>query len=84
MIVELVMNVLKSFLLFVIGLFPTLPDMSWLSRSLSPVVGVLSGIDRFIDLGTFVLCMIVLFAISNIEFVWGIIMWVIRKIPGVS
>lgn len=84
MILELIMNALKAFLLFVIGLFPALPDMSWLSRSLSPVLGVLSGIDRFVDLGVFVLCLSLMLIISNLEFVWGIVMWVIRKIPGVS
>lgn len=84
MILELVMNVLKAFLLFIIGLFPVLPDMSWLTGKISPVIQLISGIDAFIDVGVFALCCSLLLIFSHVDLVWGIVMWVIRKIPGVS
>lgn len=84
MILELVMNVLKSFLLFVIGLFPSVPNVSWLTGYLVPVANVIASVDCIVDVGTVCLCMSLLLIFSHIDLVWGIIMWVIRKIPGVS
>lgn len=84
MILEFIMNVLKSFLLFVIGLFPSIPDASWLYGSLSPVVKVIASVDSFVDVGTVGLCLSLMLVFMHIDVVWGIIMWVIRKIPGVS
>lgn len=84
MIVELIMNLLKFFLLFIIGLFPKLPDMSWLTGLITPVVSVIAKLDNFVDVGTLGLCVLVLLLFSGADLIWGVIMWVIRKIPGVS
>lgn len=84
MILEFVMNLLKVFLLAVIGLFPTLPSMDWLIGGIDPVFEVIGLVDHVVSIRTLALCFGVLLVASNIQFVWGIIMWVIRKIPGVS
>lgn len=84
MILKGILDLLKAFLLFIIGLFPTLPDMSWLIGTISPVVQVFASLNMVVDVGVLSLCIGLLFLFSNIEFVWGIIMWVVRKIPGVS
>lgn len=84
MILEFVMNLLKVFLLAVIGLFPTLPSMDWLIDGIDPVFEVIGLVDHVVSIRTLALCFGVLLVVSNIQFVWGIIMWVIRKIPGVS
>lgn len=78
------MNLLKFFLLFIIGLFPKLPDMSWLTGLITPVVSVIAKLDNFVDVGTLGLCVLVLLLFSGADLIWGVIMWVIRKIPGVS
>lgn len=84
MIVEAIFNLIKALVLFIIGLFPTLPDMSFLSSSIQPVINVLASIDSFVSVPLVAGCFVALIVFMNIDFVWSIIMWVIRKIPGVS
>ena len=84
MIIEGIMNVLKVVILFIIGLFPKLPDMSTLSQSVNSVTAVFSAVDSFISVSLLGFCFGVLFIFTHIDFIWSIIMWVIRKIPGVS
>lgn len=84
MILELVMNILKAFLLFIISLFPTIPNVSWLTGYLVPVANAIASVDCIVDVGAVCLCMSLLLVFSHIDLVWGIIMWVVRKIPGVS
>lgn len=84
MIVKLLMDLLKFLLLFVISLFPALPDMSGLIQSLDSVLSVLKSINFVVSVSLVGWCVSFLFIFSNIEFIWSIIMWVVRKIPGVS
>lgn len=84
MIVELLLDLVKSAILFIIRLFPTLPEMDFLTDSLDAVLSVLVAIDSFVSVRLFSICVVFLFAFTHIEFIWSIIMWVIRKIPGVS
>lgn len=84
MIVELIMDLLKFFLLLIIGLFPKLPDMSWLTGLITPVISVIAKLDSFVDVGTLGLCILILLLFSSADLIWGVIMWVVRKIPGVS
>ena len=84
MIVEAILNLLKSFLFFVIGLFPALPETSGLPTSINSVIQVIASVDYIVDVAVVGFCLTMLFLFTHIEFVWGVIMWVIRKIPGVS
>lgn len=84
MIIEGIMNVLQAVILFIISLFPKLPDMSFLSQSVESVTSVLCAVDAFISVELVGFCLGVLFVFTHIDFIWSIIMWVIRKIPGVS
>lgn len=84
MIVTAIMNLLKMLLLGIISLFPKLPDTSDLTNYVQPVFDLLRGMNQFISVSLVATCLVVLFVFANIEFVWGIIMWVVRKIPGVS
>lgn len=84
MIFEAIFNLIKSLILFIISLFPTIPDMSFLSQSLEPLVNALVSINSLISISLFAWCCFTLIIILNIEFVWSIIIWVVRKIPGVS
>lgn len=78
------MNLIKTFLLFVIGLFPSLPDMSFLIQPFQTVIDIIYTVNIFVDVRALGFCFVVLIIFFNIEFLWGVIMWVIRKIPGVS
>lgn len=85
MIIESVMNLFKSFILFVIGLFPTLPDSSSLYGFLEPLKSVFSVADMFIDVRVVMTCFLITLLVYNVKFIWSVVMWVIRKIPlGVS
>lgn len=84
MVVELLCNLLKLFLLFIISLFPELPDMQALSNSVSAVSDVLISVNSFISVRLVGGCGLALFLFTNADFVWSIIMWVVKKIPGVS
>lgn len=78
------MELLKTFLLFIIGLMPSVPDVSGLVSFINPVFSLLGGLNNFVSVSLVGTCLVILFVCMNIEFIWGIIMWVIRKIPGVS
>lgn len=65
------MNILKSFFLFIIGLFPSLPDMTGLIGTVAPVARVLGAVDHFVDLGVVAACVAALFVFANVEFIWG-------------
>ncbi len=82
MIVEFLLDIVKAVLLFLIGLFPELPDMSSIVEFFDPLFQVYMQVDSFISVKLVAGCVIFFFILSNIEFIWGIIMWVVRKIPG--
>lgn len=84
MIIEGIFNLIKGLILFVISLFPSLPDMTFLSQSLEPFVKVISSVNSFVSVPLFAGCCLVLVVILNIEFVWSVIIWVVKKIPGIS
>lgn len=84
MIIEAILNLVKSFLLFLIGLFPTLPTFIDNSSYLSSLSNVLGYANYFVVLDVAIGCLVICFVVMNIKFIWGAIMWVVRKIPGVS
>ena len=83
MIVELILNLLKTLILFVISLFPTIPPFD-MGVSLQPFVDVVTSINSFISVPLVGICLGLLLVVTNIDFVWSMIMWVVRKIPGVE
>lgn len=82
MIVEFLLDIVKAVLLFLIGLFPELPDMSSIVEFFDPLYQVYMQMNSFISVKLVAGCVLFFFILSNIEFIWGIIMWVVRKIPG--
>lgn len=85
MILEGILNVIKAIVLFIIGLMPTFPNMtSWINTNLTPLFDVIISANYFVDIRLLAGCLITVVAISNIEFVWSGLMWVIKKIPGVE
>lgn len=84
MIIESILNLVKAFLLFLIGLFPKLPDFVDSGGYLDKLAEVVSYADIFCDLKVVLANLLLCFVCSNIRFIWGAIMWVVRKIPGVN
>lgn len=84
MIIELIFNAIFFILNFLIGLFPRFPSFKSLEISLQPVYYVLSFLNTFISLKAVSMGLIIVLLVYNLKFVWSIIMWVVRKIPGVS
>lgn len=84
MIIKLLMDLLKGLILFVIGLLPSMPDMSGLLGSVEAVISVLLTIDSIISVRLVGTCLGILILIAQADLLWSMIMWVIRKIPGVS
>lgn len=84
MLLRLLMELLKLFLLFIIGLVPKFPDMSFVSEWMDPLMELLRSTNRFINLPVLGGCVLTILFFYNVRFIWSIIMWVVRKIPGVS
>jgi flagellar biosynthesis protein FlhB len=84
LIIEGIMNVLKAVILFIVGLFPTLPNMSSLAQPIDAVISVVRTIDSFVSVQLAGVCIGFLFVFTHLDFIWSVIMWVIRKIPGVD
>lgn len=86
MIIQSLLDLVKAFILFIIGLFPTLPETQFntLFDYLQPVADVINSADMFINIPVCVTCVGLIFLVYNARAIWSLIMWVVRKIPGVS
>lgn len=84
MIVEFICDILFNLLHFLVGLFPKFPSFDRLSVSLSSIFYVLRFINNFINLKAVSIGLIIILLVYNIKIVWSILMWLVRKIPGVS
>jgi len=82
MIVEAFLSAIKLLVIGVISILPTVPklDLSYLDG----VFQVLSMADLVVNIRVFAGCLAVLFTFMNIELIWSVIMWCVRKIPGIN
>lgn len=84
MIIEFLCNIFFSVIRFFVGLFPSFPSFDFLGSPLEPVFYVLGFINNFVSVALAGTCFMAILVVYNIKFVWSIIMWLVRKIPGVS
>ena len=84
MIIEGILNLVKSFLLFLISLLPEFPTIVDESGYLSSLSSVISYANMFCHLKVVLGCIGIMLVVLNIKMIWSVIMWVVRKIPGVS
>lgn len=82
MIVEAILNIIKFVIVGVISIFPKIPTMQF--SYLDNVFQVLSVTDLIINVRVMAVCFGVLFAVLNAQLIWGVVMWVVRKIPSVN
>lgn len=84
MIIMLLMELLKMLILLVLSLFPDLPAVDWLAESLADFGVMMQGVGMFISVRTVSMCFVLILVCYNARAIWSVIMWVVRKIPGVS
>lgn len=82
MIVEAICDFLGFLVLGIIDLFPTIPLID--TSGLDGVFNVVGLIDTFVSLKTVSACIVVIFIFMNAQLIWSVIMWVVRKIPGLE
>ena len=84
MITELICNVFFGVAGFIVGIIPKFPSFNSLNATLSPIFYVLKFVNLFISVKALGTCCLIVLVVYNIKFIWSILMWLIRKIPGVS
>lgn len=84
MILQFLAEPLIALAEFLVGLFPAFPWFDSLAVTLDPVAYVIRFMDLFVSMKTVSRCLLVILIVYNIKFGWSILMWIIRKIPGVS
>jgi len=84
MITSAFLIILASLLTFLVGFLPvgTLPAS--VSASLVSVWGMVNAFSYLIALDTFITILVLVVAFDLIVFLWHLIQWVIRKVPGMS
>lgn len=83
MALRMIMELIKALLLGLLSLIPELPSVDW-AGSLDSIRNVLSSVNMFISLPVLGNCLLAVLVCYNARMIWSVIMWVVRKIPGVS
>ena len=84
MIVKLLMELLKALILFVLSLFPRLPDFAFMRDYVQSFVDLIHAANLAVSIPVVGTCLLLIIICYNLRAVWSVIMWVVRKIPGVS
>lgn len=82
MIVEGFLAVIKFIVNGLIAMLPTIPAVN--ISYLDGVFQVLSMTDLIVNVRVLAVCLGVLFIFMNAQLIWGVIMWVVRKIPSIK
>lgn len=82
MIVEGFLAVIKFIVLGIINMLPTIPTIN--IGYLDGVFMALSMTGLLINVGVVATCIGVLFLVMNAQLIFGVIMWVVRKLPFVK
>ena len=85
MIFEGLLSIFRSIALFVINLIPPMNNVgNWVNTSLDPLFDVIIAANMFINVPVMAGCFLAVVMVSNAQLLWGILMWIVRKIPGVN
>lgn len=82
MIIEGLLAVIKFIVLGIINMLPTIPSFS--ISYLDGVFNVLSMTDLILNVRVMAVCLSILFVVTNAQLIYGVIMWVVRKLPFVK
>lgn len=84
MIVEFICNFLFDLAYFFVNLLPRFPSFQQIDASLQPILHVIKMINMFIPMRYVSICLGLVLIVYNLKFGWSLLMWILRKIPGVS
>lgn len=84
MIIKAIMELLKALILFIIGIFPALPEITFLDGFVKGIRALIGSIDAFVSVSVLSSCLLLILLFYNARALWSLVMWVVRKIPGVS
>ena len=83
MIIEFLLDMLKNIILFAISFLPELPLFGF-ATGIGGFIEVLLKASIFIDMGVFASCLGIWFALYSFEFIYAILEWLWKKIPGIN
>jgi len=84
MIAELILSVFFGIVKLLIAVIPSFSIPSGMATAIGSVFSLISTIGYFLPLSTFIAVITVMLAVYNIQIIWGLVHWVLRKIPGIS
>ena len=89
MIIELFIKLCSTFVLFIYSLLPDVPAFpQTLLNSVNKVFDIifsnLTLLPMFIRIDTIKILVPLLIVVINFEYIYNLVMWVLRKIPGLS
>lgn len=89
MIIELLIKLCSTFVLFIYSLLPDVPSFpESLIISLNKVFDVIFSnlglLPMFIRINTIKILVPLLLIVINFEYIYNLVMWILRKIPGLS
>jgi len=87
MIIDLILQVLKVFLDFILSPFMSAPDAVLdpnLTSAIANIQGFITSVDPIFPITTLLACLSIILGIELAIFLYKGIMWLIKKIPGIS
>jgi len=84
MISEFILTIFFGLIGFFLSIIPSFDVPSGMVSAVSSVFSLIGTVGYFFPISTFVSVMLVMIAVYNIQIVWGLVHWVLRKIPGIS
>lgn len=84
MITRFLCDIFFAVVRFMVWLLPTFPSFEGLNTALGPVLYCLKLVNMFVSVRLVGSCFLMILVIYNIKFIWSLLMWLVRKIPGVS
>ncbi len=84
MIVRAIMEALKALVLFILGLFPDLPEFTFLEDFAKTFAEIVQSVNAFVDIKVLGVCLVCILLCCHARAIWSVVIWVIRKIPGES
>lgn len=85
MIVEAILNLLKSVITTVFGILPSIPSFDTAKNAINEFMNLIFSncglIGVFINVNTIKLCVPIIIVILNFERIYKLTLWIIKKIP---
>ena len=84
MVFKLLFDLIFGAVDLIVGLIPAFPSFSGLNVTLQPIFYIVDFVNLFVDIPMAARCLLLLLVVYNARFIWSILVWLVKKIPGVS